>query len=63
MTKAVVPLMRGQNGGVTVSDRGRGWRKTKGIQHVYSTMTTISSNHGPAVILHKTRMIKSNLAA
>ena len=57
-------LMGGQNDGVTVSDRGRGWRKAKGIQHVYCTMAAASSNHGPAAILHTTRkMIKYNLAA
>ena len=62
VTKAMVPLMRGQNGSVTVSDRGRGWRKAKGIQHVYSTMAAASSNHSPAAILHTTRrMIKYNL--
>ena len=64
MTKAVVPLMRGQNGGVTVSDRGRGWRKAKGIQRVNSTMAAASSNHSPAAILHTTRKtIKYILAA
>ena len=63
MAKAVVPLMRGQNGGVTVSDQGRGWRKAQGIQHVYSTMAVASSNHSPAAILHTTRRtIKYNLA-
>ena len=64
MAQAVVPLMRGQNCGVTVSDWGKGWRKTKGIQHVNSTMAAAISNHSPTVILHTIRrMIKYNLTA
>ena len=62
MTEAVVPLMEGQNNDMTVSDRGRGRWKMKGIQHVDSTMAAASSNHSPAVILHTTRRtIKYNL--
>ena len=64
VTKVVVPLIRGQNCGVTVSDQGRGWQKAKGIQQVYSIMAAASSNHTPAAILHTTRRaIKYNLAA
>ena len=47
---------------MTVGDRCRGRRKTKGIQRVDSTMAAANSNHCPAAILHTTRStIKYNL--
>ena len=60
MTETVVPLMEGQNSSMTVSNWGRGRRKSKGIQRVDSTMAADS----PAAILHTTRRaIKYNLTA
>ena len=64
MTETVVPLMEGQNNSMTVSHRGRGRQKSKGVQRVDSTMAAANSNHSPAAILHTTRRtIKYNLAA
>ena len=63
MIETMVPLMEGYNSSMTVSHRGRGRRKSKGIQRVDSTMAATSSNHSPAVIFHTTRRtIKYNLA-
>ena len=55
MTEAVVSLIEGQNGSVTVSHRGKGRWKAKGIQCINSNMAAASSNHSPAAILHMTR--------
>ena len=64
MTETVVPLMEGYNYSMTVCHRGRGRRKSKGIQRVDSTMAVANSNHSPAAILHTTRRtINYNLAA
>ena len=64
MTKAVVPLMKRQNNGVTVENRSNRRWKTKGFQRVNSTMASTNSNHRPTAILHRTRRtIKYYLAA